>query len=515
VDYISPASFWIDGNDESRAKTKTPSKIEPNTHVDVAVVGAGITGLTTALHLKNAGKRVAVLEAGLLGAGTTGGTSGHLDALPEQGPAELIDDFGARDAARAVAARSEAIDQIERWAEQFASSADFARVPAYLYTEAPERAGAFDKTRELLDQLGLDVSPVDHLPTPVSCAAAIRVERQARFHPLRYLRGLAAAVEGGSASIYLHTRVLRQPVDGSPCRLETDRGDLTADQVVLATHSAFFGLSQLDLRVAPYQSYVMAVEVDDSPDDALYWDDASPYHYTRLASSEEPGLIVVGGGDHKTGQADDTREHFAAMERYVQERWQVRAIRQRWSAEFFEPADGLPLVGPMPLSKRIHAAAGFSGTGLTWGTVAARLIADRILGRDNPMTTLLSPARIKPVAAAADFVKENTNIASRFVMDRFSGERIESLAAILPGEGKLVRIHGKRVAAYRAPDGQVHLLSSLCTHAGCVVNWNQAEQTWDCPCHGGRYTATGERIYGPPPADLERIVIEDQQPAVR
>jgi glycine/D-amino acid oxidase-like deaminating enzyme/nitrite reductase/ring-hydroxylating ferredoxin subunit len=515
VDHISPNSLWVDQAKDGRMTESKPPKVEPNTHVEVAVVGAGITGLTAALHLKQAGKRVAVLEAGPLGAGTTGGTSGHLDTVPEQGARELIDKFGRHGAAQAVTARRDAIDQIETWCEQFAPSAEFARVPGYLYTEASERAGAFAAIAEALAQLGLEVSTVAETPLPFASSAAIRVEQQARFHPVEYLRGLAEAVQGDSGNVYLHTRALRQPVDASPCRLETNRGELLADQVVLATHSAFMGISQLDLRVAPYQSYVMAAEVADEPTDALYWDDASPYHYTRLASSREPQLVIVGGADHKTGQADDSRDHFHALEEYIRERWHVRAIRRRWSAEFFEPADGLPLVGRLPLSRHIYAATGFSGTGLTWGTSAGRLIADLILEHENPLAELLSPGRIKPLAAATDFVKENTNIATRFVVDRFAAERIDSLGAVQPGEGRLVEIRGKRVAAYRDPEGVLHLLSSVCTHAGCVVQWNQAERTWDCPCHGGRYAATGERIYGPAPADLEPVGIESKQGATR
>jgi glycine/D-amino acid oxidase-like deaminating enzyme/nitrite reductase/ring-hydroxylating ferredoxin subunit len=523
MDYLSPNSLWLDDDAGTRSSDRMTEPFDSDAHVEIAVIGAGITGLTTALHLKEADKRVAVLEAGQLGAGTTGGTSGHLDTVPEQGPDELLDNFGRRDAATTVAARREAIDQIETWCEQFAPSAQYARIPGYLYTEAAERSGSFSIIAARLNELGLDVTETTDVPLPIDPAAGIRVERQARFHPMHYLRGLAGAVDGGSGSVHLHTRLLRQPIDGSPCELETSRGPLTADHVVLATHSGFMGISQLDLRVAPYQSYVMAVEVEDDAADALYWDDESPYHYTRLASAEEPHVIIVGGADHKTGQADDhsqraaadTRDHFTALERYVDRRWRVRAVRRRWSAEFFEPADGLPLVGRMPLSKHIYAATGFSGTGLTWGTVAGRVIADSILHRDNPMARLLSPARIKPVAAATDFVKENTNIARRFVMDRFSGERIDSLESIQAGEGKLVRIEGNRVAAYRAPDGQLHVLSSVCTHAGCVVQWNPAEQTWDCPCHGGRYTATGERLYGPPPADLETLAIETSSQAAR
>lgn len=515
MDYISPDSLWVKDKDQVVTASPATETLDPNMHVEVAIVGAGITGLTTALHLTLAGKRVAVLEAGQIGAGTTGGTSGHLDTLPEQGFARLIDDFGRSNAMLAVAARKEAIDQIETWCADFAPSAEFARVPGYLYTEVAERAASFRKTEAGLRRLGLDASMVEQVPLPMHSPAAVRVERQARFHPLQYLRGLAAAIEGQSGSLHVHTRVLKQPQDGSPCRIATNRGELLADEVVLATHSAFLGISQLDLRVAPHQSYVLAAEVEDTPDDALYWDDASPYHYTRRASPDAPQRIIVGGEDHKTGQPGDSHDPFAALEQYVQQRWQVRAITHRWSAEFFEPADGLPLVGRVPLSKHVYAATGFSGTGLTWGTVAGRLIADLILGRHNPLVEVLAPSRIKPFAAAANFVRENTNIACRFVADRFAGEQIDSMATLQPGQGKIVRIDGKPIAAYRDAEGQLHLLSPVCTHAGCIVHWNTAEQTWDCPCHGGRFAATGERIYGPPSADLAQAKTPDKERVVR
>jgi Rieske Fe-S protein len=274
-----------------------------------------------------------------------------------------------------------------------------------------------------------------------------------------------------------------------------------ADVVIAATHSAFFGLSQLDMREAPYQSYLLAAEVEDEIEDALYWDDASPYHYTRWASSDSPRELLIGGADHKTGHGDE-RQSYASLESYARRKFSVRAIRRRWSAELWEPADGVPYIGRMPRSEHLYAATGYSGTGLTWGTAAGRLLADLILGRKNSLKEIVAPTRLKLWAAAPRLFKENLDVLRQEIDGRFGGEPIHSFDALAPGQGMLVQYHGQLIAAYRDELGALHTHSPVCTHAGCIVQWNQAEQTWDCPCHGGRYDALGRRLYGPPAGNL-------------
>jgi nitrite reductase/ring-hydroxylating ferredoxin subunit len=249
---------------------------------------------------------------------------------------------------------------------------------------------------------------------------------------------------------------------------------------------------------------VLTAELSDEVGDGLFWDDASPYHYLRRAASDVPGLFVIGGEDHKTGQGDE-QQSLARLDRYVREKFHVRNIQCRWSAELFEPADGLPYIGLLPRTKHLYVATGFSGTGLTWGTAAGQLLAELILGHDDPLAAVVSPARWKVLAAAPSFLRENVNAAQHFVADRFRVERMDSFEDLACGEGRVARHDGQIVAAYRDERGDLHLRSATCTHAGCIVAWNDAERTWDCPCHGGRYAATGERLYGPPPADLSHI----------
>jgi glycine/D-amino acid oxidase-like deaminating enzyme/nitrite reductase/ring-hydroxylating ferredoxin subunit len=481
--------------------------LDREVEADVAILGGGITGLTAAMHLSAVGKKVVVLEAGRIGAGTTGGTSGHLDAMPDQGAGKLIADFGESDARAVTRARSGAIDQIEAWCRELDVNCDFHRVPAFTYSETAEGAAALEDECDAARRLGLDVA----LAAPAGLDFArggFRIEGQARFHALRYLRGMAEFLHRQGVAIYENSRAA-PPKDGQPCELEAGRGRVLAQDVLLCTHSCYLGISPIDLRIAPYQSYVLTARVDTGLPDALYWDDVKPYHYVRQSSSDDPSLLVVGGADHKTGQGGDERVAFQHLEDYTRDRFHTERIEHRWSAELFEPADGLPLIGRAPFSNHLYLGTGYSGTGLTFGVVAGRLMADLVLGRKSAVAEILSPSRIKPMAAAGTFVSENLNVARRYVTDRFRAQSVETFNEVRNGEGRLVRYRGKQWAVYRDDQGTLHVLSPVCTHAGCHVQWNEFEKTWDCPCHGGRFAPSGERIYGPPPADLESKAVDD------
>jgi glycine/D-amino acid oxidase-like deaminating enzyme/nitrite reductase/ring-hydroxylating ferredoxin subunit len=490
-------SFWRETAGPSRSKLLP---LEHDIETDVAIIGAGITGLTAALHLKMAGRQVVVLEGNDLGGGTTGFTTAHLDKTTDQPLKQLIDDFGIDVARDVVRASEEAMNEIEARCNGF-GDCDFVRLPSYEFTEVKREPKWVREQYDAARQIGIDVSVTENIPLPFHCTHAVRVENQGRFHSQRYLLGLVDQIQGDGCYVFTHTRA-KPPQNGEPCEIETSGGRVKARDVFVATHHPYLNVSQWDMRVGPYQSYVLGVRVEDEVADALFWDDNDPYHYIRRASSDDATLLLIGGADHKTGQGGDERASYQALEDWINERFRVKAVEYRWSAEFFEPVDGLPYVGRVPNWEHIFVATGYSGTGMTLGTVSGRLVADLILERHNPLAQTLDPGRITVRASAADFIAENANAAYRFVADRFKGERVESLDHLEPGKGQLVTYQGQQVAAYRSPSGALHLLEPQCTHAGCVVQWNDAEQTWDCPCHGGRYTGDGKCFYGPPPSDL-------------
>lgn len=503
MDWITTSTYWHDRI--SGLQTRYPP-LQGSVDVDIAVIGGGITGLTTALHLKNAGKKVLLLEAGCIGAGTSGATSGHLDALPDQGVRKLIADFG-EDSARAITqARMDAIGQIERWVQLYDIQCDFRRVPGYRYSELVQDRSDLQEECKAARKLGLEAVE-DRLDVlPFRSAGGYRVEQQARFNSLAYLQALAEAFHGDGCAIHEHTRAM-PPSGGSPSRIETEQGTVNARDVVLCTHSAYLGLSQFDMRIAPYQSYVLAVRVHEEMTDALYWDNADPYHYIRIASGDDPRLLIVGGQDHKTGQGPPEDDAYQQLEKYARNRFNVQEVEFRWSSELFEPADGLPYIGRAPLQNHLYLATGFSGTGLTYGTMAAGILCARILDRETSIDNIVAPARLKLQAAGSRLLRENLNVARRLVGDRLNIPVVHTLNHITAGQGQLVHYEGHARAVYRDPEGELHILAPQCTHAGCFVQWNPAEKTWDCPCHGGRYTATGERIYGPPHKDLAEAQI--------
>jgi Rieske Fe-S protein len=318
----------------------------------------------------------------------------------------------------------------------------------------------------------------------------------------QYLLPLLKAIPGAGSQVFEGTRVT-DVHDGEPCRVETETGVITAGDVVVATHvplNKFF----IQTKLAHYRSYVLACRIGDPVPDGLFWDDDDPYHYIRAQGAEAGTLLIVGGEDHKTGQEDDTEARFRSLLEYARAHFDVRSVAYRWSAQVVEPVDGLPFIGRNSLASHVFVGTGYSGTGMTFGTLAAMITSDLILGRENPWARLFDATRVKPIAAAREFVGENVDFPAHLVGDRLKKAERDSLAAVGRGEGKLVEVRGKKVAAYRDGSGVVHALDPVCTHLGCLVQFNDAEKSWDCPCHGSRFDTRGDVINGPAVKPLAR-----------
>jgi Rieske Fe-S protein len=291
----------------------------------------------------------------------------------------------------------------------------------------------------------------------------------------------------------------------------TDRGDITARDVVVATHYPMLDRGLFFARLSPERSYVLACRVEGALPAEMYISTESAPHSIRSSPLDGEELLLVGGESHKTGQGGDTGERYRRLEAWARERFDVREVVYRWSAQDAMPADGLPYVGLVSLvSRHVWTGTGYRKWGLTNGTAAAMILADAIEGRENPWASTFDSNRFKPLAAGPTLVKENLNVGAHFVGDRLARADADSLEALEPGEGGIVVVDGDRSAAYRDEDGTVHVLSPTCTHLGCLVSWNRAERSWDCPCHGSRFDAVdGHVIQGPAVHDLERRALPE------
>ena len=478
--------------------------LKKSAEVDVVVVGAGLTGITAAYLLKQAGCRVALLDRRSVGGTDTGCTSAHLTVVVDQDLLSLAETFG-EDHARAVwDAGFAAIDQIDSLVQELGIDCEFSWVPGFRHVPFDGDGPSAEADRKKLDAeaalanaIGFDVTPVDR--TPLVDRPGWRIENQAVFHPRKYLRRLLEAIPGDGSFVCENSEAA---FDASSGECEVDGHRIKAPHVVVATHNPIVGRSSqaaaalLQTRLALYTSYVVSSPLPD--DDALrgcYWDTSSPYRYIRVDRGDDGPRLIAGGEDHKTGQASDTREAYAALERWLRKLVPGVDLQHRWSGQVIETNDGLPLIGDVGANQFI--ATGYAGNGMTFGTLSAMMARDAITRRTNPWTALFGPDRWALRHKPWDYLRENADYPYYLVRDRFAGAQSRTFRSVLRGTGKLVEHDGQIVAAYRDERGKLTTLSAICTHLGCRVGWNTAEQTWDCPCHGSRFSSTGEVLAGP------------------
>ena len=492
--------------------------IDRDTDVDVVVIGGGITGLTAAYLLLTAGKSVAVIERGTCGDVDTGHTTAHVTMVTDTRLNELVRRFGRSHAQAVWDAGLAAIDQIASIVEERQIDCAFEWVPGYLHAPSP-RPGASEirsfesseiKSLEddatLATELGFAASFISDVP--FVGGPGVQFPDQARFHPRKYLRGLAQAVRASGGEIFEHSAV--EQFYQEPIRVQANGRRLRCQDIVIATHNPIAGLSGMmsatlfQSKLALYTSYVIAGRVARATvPDALFWDTADPYHYLRLDPQPDQDVVIFGGEDHKTGQVSDTNACYAQLEAALLARIPTIALSHRWSGQVIETPDGLPYIGKM--AEHQYVATGFGGNGMTFGTLAALMIADAIQGRKNPWTELFDPGRTAIRHGLWDYLKENTDYPYYMMRARVAGGESRSLRSVKPGYGKIVQQDGNCIAVYRRPDGSLTLRSATCTHMGCTVGWNEAERTWDCPCHGSRFTPEGEVISGPAERALDVV----------
>lgn len=489
---------------------EAPPSSPGESSADVCVVGAGIAGLTTAYLLSREGKRVLVVDKAGVGTGETGRSSAHLASAIDDRFRAMEKTHGTESTKRYYQRHAAAIDLIERIAREEDIDCDFTRVDGYLFAESGQ--DEYDLGRELEAAARLGVEGVTATSVvfqegglPRSC---IRFPRQARFEPLKYVRGLARTLHARGVRFRFGDRVVSVSGD-SPVTVRLSGGaDITADAAVAATNvpGPIEGWTGIYTKVAPYRTYMVAFEVaPGSVTDALFWDMGSPYHYARLQGAGDREVLLVGGGYRKVGQPPEGGEAscFAGLEAWAREHFRgAGPVVGRWSGQVCEPVDGAAFIGRVPV-KGHHACfviTGDSGMGLTHGTLGAMLVTDQIMQRANPWAGDYACDRRRARAVGA-FLKENLNAALE-LRDHITPGDASGAAEISPGRGAVIRSGLKQLAVYRDADGSVHERSAICPHLGCVVHWNDAESSWDCPCQGSRFEPKGRVIIGPATDDL-------------
>lgn len=500
-------SYWI-----ATAPSTDFPPLTDDARADVCVIGAGIAGLTTAYLLAKQGKSVIVLDRERIAMAETGHTTAHLQIVVDTRLATLVDRFGLEEAKLAWDSQLEAVHLIEQIARDERISCELERIDAFLYSPDENERDMLEREVRLAREIGYEAemaSPSD-VPFPDAKAVA-RFPHQGKFHPRKFLIGMARAMEKRGVRIHEGTYV-KDVEEGEPAVVRTEQGaSVTADWVVHATNVPFLGSEVVHAKVMPHRTYVIGARVPAGKfKDALYWDTRSPYHYARV---EEGGtLVILGGEDHKVGAKTDTNEPFERLAAYLSLASPEFEIEHRWSGEVIETEDDFPFIGhALGRGDNELMATGFSGTGMTNGTLAGLMLAERIMGRGTPFDELYASDRITLKGGGAKKLAKHNLHATRHLIETVLGgkdaEKVRSLGA---GEGIVIKNGAHKIAVSRDEQGLLHALDAACTHMGCSVAWNAFERSWDCPCHGSRFNVTGEVMHGPANAPLGDANLPDE-----
>src|SRR5450432_2693029 len=496
-------SLW-----SATSKELSTPALEKNIDGDICVVGAGIAGMTTAYLLAREGRSVTILDKSRIGSGETAYTSAHLSNVIDAGYREIERVHGAKGARLVAQSHTAAIDQIESIISEEKIDCDFERLDGYLLS--PDR-GSHKKLQEewqAAKRAGLQVRKLKHPPFDLKFGPCLRFPRQAQFHPLKYLAGLAHAIKRLDGRLFGETEA-KEIKGGKTVTIRTKGGAIvSAGAVVVATNTPINDCIKMYAKQESYRTYVIGALVPPgSIPKALYWDTEDPFHYVRLqrirANGKTQDLLIIGGEDHKTGQAEGIEGRFARLATWGREHFPgIKEITFRWSGQVMQATDGLAFIGRNPGDQpNVYTVTGDSGSGITHGTIAGILLRDLIVGRDNHWVALYDPKR-KTRRAALTFARENLKVAGEYAHWLTPGE-VSTVAEIKPGMGAIIRRGSSKFAVSRDDKGRLLERSAVCPHLGCIVSWNSTEHTWDCPCHGSRFSLDGKVLNGPAVDPLE------------
>lgn len=488
---MASSSRWLEEVKPLFSYPKLTSAID----ADVAIIGGGITGITCAYYLARAGKKVVLIEKGSLGEGETGYTAALITYVVDAHLQDLKKTFNDEKAKGVWKSGQAIIDEIGRIVTAEKISCDFKRCPAYIFTNYFEGYKVLEKEASLAINYKF---PVELRQDKISIPSHgyLIVPEQAKFNPRLYILGLAKKTAQNGALIFENTQAVGFEGEGNMA-IKTPNGNIRAKEIIVTTHSPIDNRYEFPSRLFAYQTYVIEADIPSGNiDEALYWDTEKPYNYFRIDKYEDHDRIILGGCDHRTGKEGSQKGiQHQKLEEYLNKLLPgaKTEIRRKWSGQVLETIDGIPYIGRTLLNKHHWVSTGYAGNGMTYGTIGARLIADQILGIENPWSDLYDTRRIKGLGPL-------TKLGAEYVGERVIQQirkKDIGIGEVPSGSGKVVEIDGQDVAVYKPKDGLPIILSATCTHLGCTVGWNETEETWDCPCHGSRFEKNGEVRNGP------------------
>jgi glycine/D-amino acid oxidase-like deaminating enzyme/nitrite reductase/ring-hydroxylating ferredoxin subunit len=501
----TPVSYWIDSTNSQPPFPSGPEALN-GVSVDVAIIGGGIVGITAATLLKRAGKTVAIIEADRMAAGVSGHTTAKVTSLHQLIYSELIKNLGEEKAKLYAESNQEGIEQVATFVQQEGIDCDFKRTDCYTFAESKDSLTKVESEVEAALKLGLPASFVNTTSLPFEVLGAVKFANQVEFHPRKYLLHLASNIAGNGSYLFERARV-EKVEEGEPCQVSTAQGRLTAKKVLVTTHLPILDEGLFFAKSYPQRSYIVGASIDPAhAPQGMFIGTGEGYRSIRTTPYKDGLLLLIGGEGHKTGTVTDTEERYLKLENYGRERFGISDFAYRWSTQDMVSFDKLPYIGKLtPGSKHVYVATGFSLWGMSKGTMAGMLLSDLLLGIANPWVDLYDSTRATPFITPKS-LKNNVEVGVHWVGDRIKeAMHSESPTDVKRGEGKLITMDNQKVAAYRDEEGIIHTVSAVCTHLGCLVNWNSAEKSWDCPCHGARYDCQGKILQGPAVQDLAVI----------
>ena len=497
-----PESFWRDS-----VNLETYPALNQSIKADVGIVGGGITGVTAAYVLAKQNVKVALIDASQILNGTTGHTTAKITAQHGLIYDEFIQHFGTEKAGQYYQASREAGELIEQITKELAIDADLTKENAYIFTNSEDYLIQLEKEKKAYDKLGIPGELTDNIPLDIPVKSALMMENQAQFHPLKYLKVLAEKAVDNGAQIYEDTTAADVEYGGKhPSIITGNRHRITCNYIISASHFPFTDKKRFYFsRMYPERSYLIAVKSPEEFPGGMYINAESPTRSIRAAKMDGEDWWLIGGENHKTGQGKSMMEHYNALHKFAEKHISIDRFSYRWSAQDLTTIDKLPYIGLMTDSEEnVFVATGFRKWGMTNGTIAAKVLSDLIIEKSSPYEDLFTPSRFHADPSLREFMKINADVAKHMIKGKLDRPK-ENLDKLPRDEAAITRIKGQRAGAYRDHENKLHIVDTTCTHMGCEVEWNSGDRTWDCPCHGSRFSYTGEVIEGPAKKPLDQL----------